>query len=131
MSDYPTLNEMGILNPSEIDRYSLQTVNNIDILRIVYRRKSGSLLPASKRFRFPRTEKVGAAGVRGNVRAPQLFYEISPVVHKAMAELDQIVRLKRDRVQQLEVIREEMQRLQEETSSRINYINSLIDDLPR
>ena len=55
MSDYPTLNEMGIPNPQDIDRYSLQTVNNTDILRIVFKTRKGSLLPASKRFRFPRT----------------------------------------------------------------------------
>ena len=127
MSDYPTLNEMGILNPSEIDRYSLQTVNNIDILRIVYRRKKNSLLPASKRFRFPRTEKMSFG--RGDMRSTQVFYEVSPVVHKAMAELDQIVRGRRDRAQQLEVIRDELQRLQEETSTRISYINHLIDSL--
>ena len=127
MSDYPTLNEMGILNPTEIDRYSLQTVNNIDILRVVYRRKKNSLLPASKRFRFPRTEKMSLG--RGDMRSTQVFYEVSPVVHKAMAELDKIVKGRRDRAQQLEVIRDELQRLQEETSTRIGYINSLIDSL--
>ncbi|NKB78215.1 MAG: DUF3461 family protein [Gammaproteobacteria bacterium] len=127
MSDYPTLNEMGILNPLEIDRYSLQTVNNIDILRVVYRRKKGSVLPASKRFRFPRTEKMSLG--HGDARSTQVFYEISPVVHKAMVELDRIVRARKDRNQQMEVIREEMQRLQEETSTRIDYINSLIEDL--
>ena len=127
MSDYPPLNEMGILNPTEIDRYSLQTVNNIDILRVVYRRKKNSLLPASKRFRFPRTEKMSLG--RGDMRSTQVFYEVSPVVHKAMAELDKIVKGRRDRAQQLEVIRDELQRLQEETSTRIGYINSLIDSL--
>ena len=127
MSDYPTLNEMGILNPTEIDRYSLQTINNIDILRVVYRRKKNSLLPASKRFRFPRTEKMSLG--RGDMRSTQVFYEVSPVVHKAMAELDKIVKGRRDRAQQLEVIRDELQRLQEETSTRIGYINSLIDSL--
>ncbi|NKB64889.1 MAG: DUF3461 family protein [Gammaproteobacteria bacterium] len=127
MPDYPTLSEMGILNPSEIDRYSLQTVNNIDILRVVYRRKKGSILPDSKRFRFPRTEKISLG--RGDARSTQVFYEISPVVHKAMIELDKIVRAKKDKNQQMETIREEMQRLQEETSTRIDYINSLIEEL--
>lgn len=127
MSNYPTLNEMGILNPQEIDRYSLQTVNNTDVLRVVYKRRKGSLLPDSKRFRFPRTEKVSLG--RGDVRSTQVFHEISPVVHKAMVELDIIVKKKRDKGQQLEIIREEMHRLQEETSTRITYINSLIDDL--
>ena len=127
MPDYPTLREMGIRNPKEIDRYSLQTINNFDILRIVYRRTKGSLLPASKRFRFPRTEKVNLGG--GDARATQVYYEVSPVVHKAMVELDMIVKSKRDRARQLAVIKEEMQRLEEENSSRIAYIKSLIDEL--
>ncbi len=58
MPTYPTLTEMGINNPGEIERFSLNTVNNTDILRIVYKRKKGSLLPASKRFRFGRATKT-------------------------------------------------------------------------
>lgn len=127
MSDYPTLNEMGIQDPEEIDRYSVQTINNTDILRIVYKRKKGSILAASKRFRFPRTEKLAPGD--GNARDAQIFYEVPPVVHSAMIELDKIVKAKRDRSHQLEVIREEMQRLEEETASRTAYLKSLIDEL--
>lgn len=127
MAKFPTLSEMGITNPETIDRYSLQTVNNIDILRIVYRKQKGSILPDSKRFRFPRTEKMIAGD--GNARDTQIHYEVSPAVHKAMVELDQIVKAKRDRNHQLEIIREEIQRLQEETSTRINYISSLVAEI--
>ena len=127
MSDYPTLNEMGIPNPEDIDRYSLQTVNNTDILRIVFKTRKGSLLPASKRFRFPRTEKLDLGD--GNARDTQVYYEVPPVVRNAMVELDKIVKSKRNRAHQLEVIREEMQRLQEDTAARISYINSLIEDI--
>ena len=35
---------MGITNPEDIARYSLQGIDHIDILRIVYKRKKGSLL---------------------------------------------------------------------------------------
>ncbi len=127
MASYPTLNEMGITDPEEIDRYSLQTINNIDILRIVYKRKKGSLLAASKRFRFGRAEKMQLEG--SDHRGTQVYYEISPFVRKAMLELDQIVKGKRDRKHQLEIIREETQRLQDETTSRLAYIQSLMDEL--
>lgn len=125
MPKYSTLSEMGIQNPQQIDRYSVQTIHaNTDILRIVYKRKKGSLLPTSKRFRFPRTEKVMPGN--SDSEQSQIYYEISPVVHKAMVELDSIVRSKRDRAQQLAVINDEVQRLQDETISRIEYIKSLI-----
>ena len=118
MSDYPTLDEMGVTHPETIDRYSVQTINNIDILRIVYKKEKGSILPDSKRFRFPQVEKMAPGD-------SAIYREVSPVVNKAMAELDQIVKVKRERGHQLEVIREEIRRLQEETSTRIEYINSL------
>jgi len=127
MSDYPTLHEMGIPHPETIDRYSLQTVNNMDILRIVYKKQKGSILPDSKRFRFPRTEKMTPGD--GSAKDSHVYSEISPVVHKAMAELDQIVKAKRNRSNQLDLIKEEIQRLQEETSGRIAYIESLVSEL--
>jgi len=127
MADYPTLHEMGISSPETIDRYSLQTINNMDILRIVYKKHKGSILPDSKRFRFPRTEKLSPGDGKG--RENQYYYEVSPVVLKAMAELDKIVKAKRERSHQLELIREEIQRLQEEASTRIDYISSLVSEL--
>ena len=57
MADYPALTEMGISDPEQIERYSLETNNNVDILRIIYKRKKGSLLHASKKFRFGRSKK--------------------------------------------------------------------------
>ena len=128
MSDFPTLKEMGINNPQEIDRYSLQTINeNMDILRIVYKRQKGSLLPSSKRFRFGRSERILMG--EDESKSPTIHYEISPFVRKAMAELDKIVQSKRDRNYQLQVIREEMQRLQEDTTARMAYIQELVDEL--
>ncbi len=127
MSNYPTLNEMGIEDPEEIDRYSLQTINNIDHLRVVFKRKKGSLLAASKRFRFPRTEKMILGD--GNARDTQYIHEVPPVVRNAMVELDKIVQSKRAHAHQLEVIKEEMQRLEEETTTRMAYLKSLIEEL--
>ena len=125
--DYPTLREMGINDPHEIDRYALQSTDDTDILRIVYRRKKGSLLPASKRFRFGRAEKMQLP--EGPKDVARRYYEISPFVRKALVELDQIVSHKREYAHQLAVIKEEVQRLEEETSSRLTYIRKLIDEL--
>ena len=118
---------MGIFDPEEINRYSVQTIDEVDLLRIVYTRKKGSLLAASKRFRFPRTEKMALGDGQG--RETQMYTEVSPELNKAMVELDKIVRGKRERSHQLELIKEEVKRLSEETQSRIAYINSLIEDL--
>ena len=123
---YPTLMEMGINHPEEIERFSLNTVDNIDILRIVYKRKKGSLLPASKRFRFGRAAKSVIAD--SGTRKTQLVYEISPVVEKAVRELEQLMQAKGSRVANAKLIKEEVRRLHEEVASRLAYIESLVED---
>ncbi len=127
MSEFATLNEMGINNPDEIDRYSYEAINNIDILRIVYKRKKGSLLPSSKRFRFNRIEEVNL--VEGDVRSTEIHYKSSPVLRKALSELDMIVNSKKDRRSQFEVIEDELRRLKEDNAVRHSYIESLIKAL--
>ncbi len=127
MSEYPTLNEMGINNPNEIDRYSYQAINNIDILRVVYKRKKGSLLPSSKRFRFNRIEQVVLA--EGDARGTEIHYKSSPVLRKALVELDALVNSKTDRRSQIEVIEDELSRLKEDNAARHAYIASLVKQL--
>ncbi len=127
MTAYPTLREMGINNPGEIERFSLNTVNNTDIIRIVYKRKKGSLLPASKRFRFGRAAKTIIAD--SGTRKTEVVHEISPFVQKAVRELDKIIDAKGATVVQTQLIKEEVRRLHEEVASRLAYIESLLDDL--
>ena len=127
MPTYPTLTEMGINNPGEIERFSLNTINNIDIIRIVYKRKKGSLLPASKRFRFGRATKTVIAD--SGSRKTEVVHEISPFVQKAVAELEQIIDSRGLQVEHAKLIKEEVQRLHEEVASRLAYIESLIDKM--
>ncbi len=124
---YPALDEMGISNPEDITRYSLQTINNIDILRIVYKRKKGSLLPTSKKFRFGRSNKMVITDSGTN--STKVIHEVSPFVIKATDELRQLVTIKKSRKEQKEIIFEEIIRLEEENNTRISYLKSLIEDL--
>lgn len=124
---YPALTEMGITNPEDISRYSLQYINNIDVLRIVYKRKKGSLLPTSKKFRFGRSKKMVVADSGTN--KTEMVYEVSPFVAKVTDELHKIVGIKKSRSEQKEIILDEMRRLEEDTNTRIIYLKSLIDKL--
>ncbi len=127
MSKYPTLNAMGIENPNEIDRYSYETINKFDILRVVYKRKKGSLLPSSKRFRFARAEELLLT--EGDSRNAQIRSKASPQAKKALSELDEIVNSKRDKRSQIEIITDELRRLKEDNATRHAYIESLIKEL--
>ena len=127
MSQYPNLKSLGITDPDQIDRYSLQTINNVDILRIVYRRQQGEMLSQSKKFRFGRSERYQRS--EGGSQVPEVVHEVSPVVTRLMAELDRIVAKKNSLENKLDVIEEELRRLEEENSHRIAYIRSLISEL--
>jgi len=127
MSRFPTLTEMGINNPGEIERYSLNTTNNIDVLRIVYKRQKGSLLPTSKRFEFGRAAKTVVAD--SGTQKTEIVHEISPFLRKAMKELDGIIGAKKSSIKQAKLVKQELQRLHQDMASRLTYIESLIDEM--
>lgn len=125
--NYPALTEMGITNPEDITRYSIQYINNIDVLRIVYKRKKGSLLPTSKKFRFGRSKKMVVTDSGSN--KTEVLFEISPFVSKVTDELHKLVDLKHSQSKQKEIILDEIHRLEEETNTRITYLKELIAKL--
>jgi hypothetical protein len=127
MSTFPTLTEMGINNPGEIERYSLNTTNNIDVLRIVYKRHKGSFLPTSKRFEFGRSIKTVMAD--SGTQKSAIVHVISPFLQKAMKELDSIISAKKSNIEQAKLVKQELQRLHQDMASRLVYIESLIDEL--
>ena len=127
MSKFPNLFEMGISNPGEIERYSLSTTNHVDILRIIYKRKKGSLLPTSKRFEFGRSSKTIMTD--SGTQTTTIVHDISPFLHKAVQELDQLIDAKKSNIEHAKLVKEELQRLHQEMTSRMSYIESLIDDM--
>jgi hypothetical protein len=127
MKNYPTLTEMGINNPEQIERFSLTTSSQTDYLRIIYRRKKGSFLPASKRFEFGRASKTVVTD--SGSRKTQVVYEISPFVQKAVEELEYIVNNKKSNVEHAAIVKDELKRLHQEMTSRLAYIESLIDEM--
>ena len=127
MKSYPTLTEMGVNNPEQIERYSISTSNQTDYLRIIYRRKKGSFLPASKRFEFGRSGKTVVTD--SGTRQTQVVYEISPFVQRAISELEDIVNNQKSTIEHAAVVKDELKRLHEEMTSRLAYIESLIDEM--
>ncbi len=87
MSAYPALLSLGINRPHEISSYTLSSTNDVDILRIRYTRQKGSLLPVSKKFKFPRRPIPGIHPKPGE----SLVTEISPALEEAVEELSQLL----------------------------------------
>lgn len=124
---YSMLADMGIVNPEQIDRYSLQSSGDVDVLRVIYKREKGSLLPSSKKFKFPRNVRYIEQDA-GNKKS-ETISEVSPGLSKAIVELHSIVNQKHTRAEQKEIIEDEILRLEEEISTRVTYLKSLVKNL--
>lgn len=125
MSKYNALAEMGVQNPEQIARFAFYTVEHTDILHIVYDRKKGSLLPVSRKYKFPQIKK--STLVDSGTRRTEVLWESSPVFQNAITELNQIMKKRETKVDTRKLIVEEVAALEEDVAVRIDYIKSLID----
>ncbi len=127
MSDYPRLTEMGIQHPQEIEKFAVYTVGNTDILHVIYDRKKGSLLPVSRRYKFPQVKK--SVLVDSGTRQTGLVYESLPQFREALHELEQLKAAREKGQDVAAMISEELKHLEEDIALRTHYIQSLVDKL--
>ena len=125
MSKHPVLTEMGVQNPGEIARYELYMVDHTDILRIVYDRKKGSILPVSRRYKFPQIKK--STMVDSGSRQTEVLYESSQEFRNAVSELSQLLDTKKNKKASDAAILEEIEHLEQDVAHRIAYLKSLLD----
>jgi hypothetical protein len=127
MSNYPKLSEMGIQHPEEIEKFAVYTIGNTDVLQVIYARKKGSLLPVSRRYKFPQVKKN--VMVDSGTRQTQTMYESPPAFREALHELEQLKAVRKKGTDVAEMIREELKLLEEDVALRTQYIKSLVDKL--
>ena len=124
MAKYPALTEMGVKNPEQIARFAMYMVNNKDILRIIYDRKAGSILPVSKKYSFPRVKK--STLVDSGTRKTEVIFESTPTFRNALSELEKIVSARKSTGDIGKLIAEEVRLLEEEVAARTDYIKKLV-----
>lgn len=127
MSDYPTLTQMGIKNPNQIARYTLYEWNNTDHLRIVYDRQKGSLLPATRKYKFSRQRRTVL--IDSGTRQTETVHESNTVLTAAVSELDRLLDRRHSVDGMKAVVMEEIVHLEEEMHERIAYIKSMLEDI--
>lgn len=128
MSQYSTLSSMGVQNPMQIIGYTLtQPRPDRDILRIRYERPKGSFLPVVRSYTFGRSQRTQVSN--GALSQTELVYEVSPVLSKAILELDSIVQAKQDRSELKSQILSEIERLQEDFNAELNSLKQLVSRL--
>ena len=127
MSKYPALTAMGINNPNEIERYALYMSDNTDIIRVIYDRKKGSILPVSKKFKFPRLKK--STLVDSGTRQTEVIFESSQEFRNAVKELDDLIDHKHDDKELRKLVEQEVRAMEEEVAARSDYIRSLLEKI--
>ena len=125
MSKYPALVAMGVQNPEQIARYATYTTEEADTLRIVYDRKKGSLLPESRKYKFPRIKK--STMVDSGTRETKVLFESAPEFRNALDELGDLMKARDSHDEVRNLIAEEVKSLEEDVAARISYIHSLIE----
>jgi len=124
MSNYPHLTEMGILNPQEIEKFAIYSTDKLDVLRIIYARKKGSLLPVSKNYKFPRVKKSHL--VDSGTRDTTVVFESTDAFRSALHELEALKVNKSKGEDLAALILAEIQFLEEDIALRTEYIKSLV-----
>lgn len=122
MSEYPQLTEMGIRNPKEIRSYMVNSISNVDVLRIIYKRGEGSLLPASRSYDFPRVQRT----VTNKKGQSETVLETAPSLRAAVEELKTIVESRDDKAELIDTLLEEVETMEDEISWRIKHIKNLL-----
>ena len=126
MDDYPQLSLMGIQNPEQIDEYVVNGISTYDVLRIIYSRKKGSLLPESRTYKFPRVQKTITEN-EGNRKTTVL--ETNPDLRSALKELDALLSVNKQKLNVKASILEQIGILEEEIALRTRSIKDLMKQL--
>ena len=122
MSKYPQLTAMGVLNPEQIRAYMINSISRIDVLRIIYKRKEGSLLPSSRSYDFPRVQKT----ITNSKGEPETVLETAPALRAAVGELKALMQLREQEPELAASMLEELESLESELACRIQHMKELL-----
>lgn len=126
--DTPNLIEMGVMNPDQIIGYeTVHITEDTDILHINYKRPKGSFLPKRRRYEFKRHGKaLPDHDLHGK---DSIRYEISPILRRAIAELDRLLAQKKQKTASVQDIRQELAEMQADMNGRFTLLAKMLNKL--
>ncbi len=124
---YPTLLEMGIEEPHEVERYTSRIEGDMDILKIYFHRHQGEWMTKSKKFKFKRQHK----NMRVNEgRVPYIATtESSPYFLRAIAELDTLVTVEKTAKDRKQRLLEDIEHLEKVVERKLEDMRRQIEEL--
>lgn len=127
-TQYPNLAQMGVQNPQDIIGYTLSHIAPAtDVLKIKYQRPKGSLLPVTRSYNIGRAAQTRMID-SGTAKTGEI-HEISPVLAKAITELDMIVDAKSNRDELKKHLLTELERVEIEFVAEMKALRDLIAKL--
>jgi len=124
------LAEMGVHNADQIIGYSLVATDpETDVIRINYKRPRNSFLPRRRIYEFKRAGKPKKGRTPGN--EDPIRYEISPLLRRAVDELDALLTGQSGKKADKGAIQAEIKDLRAEIDGRLAHIDSLLDALTK
>ena len=128
MKPYPTLSEMGVESPKQIDKYYITSLDLVDVLRIVYERPKNSFLPSSRTYKFPRLQGDAAIGEDGKKKT--VVMETHPMLRTALSELQAILESRSCKECITSEILSEIELLEEDIAIRSECLKVLVGRIP-
>lgn len=124
----PNLAEMGVLNPEQIIGYTtVHVTEDMDVLKINYRRPKNSFLPKRRRYEFKRVSKpMPGSELRGT---EAIRFDISPILGRAIAELDSLLADDKRMTTTKQNLKDELEELKSDLTGRITHLSEMIDVL--
>ncbi len=124
------LAEMGVKNADQIVGYSLVMSDpETDVIRINYKRPRNSFLPRRRIYEFKRIGKP----IKGKAQENQglIRYEISPLLRRAVDELDVLLADRTTKKVGKDQIQKEIKELRAEIDTRLAHIGTLLEELSK
>ncbi|MEH6627761.1 MAG: DUF3461 family protein [Motiliproteus sp.] len=129
MSDYATLEDMGIRSFDDVSHFTVRREQKADVLKVYYCRTKGSLLPKSKKFTFVRPRSAVPLQYRDQQGWEQ-FKGSSPRLQQAVKELTQLTKPEARAPQNLKVkVLDDLLHLEKVMQAKIDEIKRQVEAL--
>lgn len=130
MSEYPTLNKMGVNSVENIDKYTLRHQGDTDVLKIYYKRPKGSFLSRTKKFSFVRGRNAIPLEAR-NSKAFDNIDNFSPELVLALKELKRLdaKRKESDSIDPKQKFLSDLDHLEKVMTAKMDEIRRQINEL--
>lgn len=125
--EYNALKSLGVKNTNDIEKYTLRSELEQDVLKIYHSKRKGELFQRSEKFKFPRNKRM----VRSD-RNPSEYKEmseVSSVLTHVLSELDDITNHLHNEESIKEQVLQDLKHLERVVQNKIAEIESKLDRL--